>query len=145
MRAPTNSPPANPASVAAPTTKPWKKPAAAVTSVSATMIQSRTVTGGGAGYPPRRLGHAGTVTRGRRTIAAWAAPRSPAAPADALTRAPGLPARLRGARPVRRGLRHRRRRRRAARARRPGPRRALRQGLGSRRLRDHVLAADRGR
>src|SRR3954451_11289626 len=58
MRPPRKSPPAKPASVAAPTTKPCAQPANAATSVRATMIQSsevmpeRRATGGGGGAPP---------------------------------------------------------------------------------------------
>src|SRR6266540_7076336 len=142
-RAPASRPPAKPNRVAPPTTKPWKNPAAAVASVSATMIQSRTVTGGRAGYPPGELEHAGAVTWGATALAASPAPATCAARPRT---PPGpLAARERPAGPVRRGLRRRRRRRRAPHLGRRGPRAALRRGVGARGLRHDVLAADRGR
>src|SRR4051794_21947416 len=69
MRPPRKSPPAKPASVAAPTTKPCAQPAKAATSVRATMIQSsevmpeRQATLEGVGGPPHGVRRSATPPR----------------------------------------------------------------------------------
>ena len=127
MRAPRSDRQRSRRATAAPTMNPSQWPASAERSAtSATMIQSSAVTGGRAGYPPRRRRHAGAVSRGGRTgratsvgHRAWRIPSPVAgAPPSRPLAAPG-----RRARPVRGRLRRRPRRGRPPHAgrRRPTP------------------------